>query len=461
METHGDETQQESVPTTAVVGSAQGPARNTQNAAPPTRFYYPGLDGLRALAFALVFFFHDKHVLFLDRLVDHLVLPLALLVDPLLRMVGLPEISFRFDGLLTQSLKTNGWIGVQLFFVLSGFLIGSLLIRERERFGMIDLRAFWVRRILRIWPLYYLAVIIGFGILPLTSLAHPPGGQLALIERQLPAFLFFLGNWSMGSGPPIGVDALSVLWSVCVEEQFYLFVPLLIALIRPRWQIPAVLSLMALGIVTRYHLVSSGVDPRSTWYRYHTLVNLDTLLAGVLLALLTKGEMNWLKGIWRSALSWLVLVFGIGLLSMGVIGAPPYTEKLGRGGPWTQVLNYILIWSWGLGLIVMAAAPSNRFWRLFSWRPIVWLGKISYGLYVYHMIALELTKWIFEQLPNFTDKALLRALVGPLVTVSMAALSYYGFERPFLSLKSRWTRVPSRPTGESRSRSIGTNSKTT
>ena len=96
------------------------------------------------------------------------------------------------------ALRENGGFGVQLFFILSGYLIATLLLREEARYGRIDLRAFWVRRILRIWPLYYLVVVIGFGLIPALERtdrnARPTGRCCAIIS--LP-FLAFLGNWSM------------------------------------------------------------------------------------------------------------------------------------------------------------------------------------------------------------------------------------------------------------------------
>ncbi len=232
---------------------------------PPTadpdqgRVYYPGLDGLRAFAIAMVYAFHDHDLDLLGYLTAWVEVPLALAVDPLVEALGLPSVSLWARVLPHRLFRSNGWAGVQVFFVLSGFLITTLLLRERGRFGRVDLRAFWVRRALRIWPLYYLVVAIGFGIYPWLGSGTTPTAWRASYGGQLPAFLGFLGNWSMiqrGQMP----DPISVLWSVCVEEQFYLFVPLLVGFLVPRWRVLALAALIGASVVGRYPQVETPVD---------------------------------------------------------------------------------------------------------------------------------------------------------------------------------------------------------
>jgi peptidoglycan/LPS O-acetylase OafA/YrhL len=398
---------------------------------PKERVYFPGLDGLRAVAIAMVYGFHDRHLDLLSYLVGWVKLPLILLGDPLLAAVGLPAITFRAEALLTQPFRTNGWIGVQLFFVLSGFLITTLLLHEHERFGRVDLQAFWVRRALRIWPLYYLIVAIGFGLLPRFDVGTTAGTWRSVYGVHLPAFLGFLGNWSMILRGPPPSDSLTVLWSVCVEEQFYLFVPLLVALVGPRWRVPVVAALIAFVVTNRYKMARSGIE--SVALSYNLLANFDTLLAGVLLALVDRrwpviGRFTWL---WRL----LLLAGGV------VIAAVP----LGQGGPWRVAFDRVLIWAWAVAFVVLGAAPRDR-WTAALRRPsVVWLGKISYGLYLIHEIAIGLVVALGVGLPSFAEKRFVLALVGPIVTIALATASYYGLERPFLRLKRRWTRVPSRP----------------
>src|SRR4051812_20885847 len=165
------------------------------------RVYFPELDGLRLVAFLAVYVFHGG---------------LPQLAGWINAAVGVLPTAIR--GLLPANtgftIQDNGWVGVQLFFVLSGYLIATLLLREERRFGRISLKAFWVRRILRIWPLYYLTLALTFVAMPLaegvTASGYGPG-----FGRHLPWFLLFLGNWSMALLGPVGNDAISVLWSVC------------------------------------------------------------------------------------------------------------------------------------------------------------------------------------------------------------------------------------------------------
>ena len=183
-----------------------------------------------------------------------------------------------------DALRENGGYGVQLFFILSGYLIATLLLREEARYGRIALRAFWIRRILRIWPLYYLIVadrvlrasrvwtgklgVTGYRETLRVHLASVPGVPGQLVDDpgrvRLP-------------------DWLSVLWSVCVEEQFYLIVPLLIALVTPRDRRPLVVVLIAASIAVRGGV---PIDSESQLLIvFNTFAQFDTLLSGVLLAL--------------------------------------------------------------------------------------------------------------------------------------------------------------------------------
>ncbi|QDV32947.1 acyltransferase family protein [Tautonia plasticadhaerens] len=398
------------------------------------RVYYPGLDGLRAVAIALVYCFHDRELDLLERLSQALALPLALLVDPILRLAGLPEISFRMRSLVSP-LRENGWIGVNIFFVLSGYLITTLLLRERERFGRVDLRSFWIRRILRIWPLYYLVVLICFVLTPLARAAVgiDPGPWRRLAADRLPAFLAFLGNWSLANGGPVPSDSISVLWSVCVEEQFYLVVPLIVAWSGGRWRVALVAGLMAAAIACRYALADAGY--RGAALRYNTLANLDTLLAGVMLALLARGR----SGAGPASL------WGTRLAVVGG-GAAIYSITLGYAeAPWRRAADDVLVWAWAVALVAWAASGRDRTSGFLARPTMVWLGRVSYGLYLYHEIALGLVSWASRALPRSPELGTVAALMGPAATIGLAAASYYGIERPFLRLKARWTRVPSRP----------------
>lgn len=397
------------------------------------RVYFPELDGLRAVAIALVYVYHDRNLDLLGFITRTLGLIVSITLDPLLERLGLGSIGFRVPALVT-TLRENGWIGVQIFFVLSGYLIATLLLRERSRYGRVDLRAFWVRRLLRIWPLYYLLILICWGLMPLIRSGLGLSARMWSPEAlaQLPYFLLFLGNWSMGFQGPVPADSAGVLWSICVEEQFYLIVPLLIAWVGPKCRAVMIALMMVVAIVARYALALSEANP--LLLRFNTIVHLDTLLAGVALALVT----HRLPNLGRAAL-WI----GRAVIVMGL--AALFTVPLARGGPWIQAVDYVLIWGWAVALVAWAASARDP-WTTFLRRPtLVWLGKISFGLYLFHEIALGIANWCEFALYSIPDITPLMALLALILTIGLAALSYYGFERPFLRLKDNWTRVPSRP----------------
>ncbi|WP_235963757.1 acyltransferase family protein [Tautonia rosea] len=425
----------------AMPTSPDRPGPQAREATPPgseagwaaRRVYFPELDGLRAVAIALVYIFHDRNLDLLGLIMRTLGLIVSITLDPLLELLGLGTIGFRLPSLV-GTLRDNGWIGVQIFFVLSGYLIATLLLRERSRYGRVDLRAFWIRRLLRIWPLYYLLILICWGLMPLIR------GALGLDIRmwspeslaQLPYFMLFLGNWSMGFQGPVPSDSAGVLWSICVEEQFYLFVPLLIAWVGPKSRVALVILMMAVAIAARYALAMSEANP--LLLRFNTIVHLDTLLAGVTLALVTHRLPNLGRaGPW--------IARGVVLLGVVVV----LTVPLARGGPWRQAIDYVLIWGWGIALVAWAASARDP-WTAVLRRPtLVWLGKISFGLYLFHEIALGIAGWLGFALRSIPDMGTVMVLASPALTVGLASLSYYAFERPFLRLKDRWTRVPSRP----------------
>jgi peptidoglycan/LPS O-acetylase OafA/YrhL len=375
---------------------------------PSERIYFPELDGLRFIAFMMVYLFHG----------------------------GVPQgiLSRLIGSRAAMALRENGGFGVQLFFILSGYLIATLLLREEARYGRIDLRAFWVRRILRIWPLYYLIVAIGFGVIPALE------GQLKaptyhnMLRIHLIPFLAFLGNWSMALVTPLP-DWLSILWSVCIEEQFYVIVPLMIALFAPGYRRPLVTVLIAGSIFVRW--VCAHRYASDLMIVFNTFTQFDTLLSGVLLALCMGWERDRPRLIpWLRWLQWPLYV---------VIGWLFSQHHLGHITPWHRTWDYVWVWLCGLGVVIVAVWGQGWLRAALSYSRLVWLGKISYGLYMYHEIAMWARGRMYNILPWFPNKDELMTIATLALTIALAAASYHYYERRFLELKRAWTRVLSRP----------------
>ena len=193
-----------------------------------------------------------------------------------------------------------GALGVDLFFALSAYLITELLLREQRSQGHFDIRAFYIRRILRIWPLYYFALLV---LLPLLALALPAD---TMSGAFLVAFLLFVGNWACAwtSHYP---TALALLWSVSIEEQFYAVWPWLMRLCGPLMPLCA-MAMLVVATITRAILIARHASDAALWT--NTLARLDPIAGGALLALLLAGRIP--KHTRRARLLWMI-IGGLGL----------------------------------------------------------------------------------------------------------------------------------------------------
>ncbi len=355
------------------------------------RFYIPQLDGLRFVAFLAVFVSHATRAV----------------ADPPTGLVRW----FTAEWWRTSA-SLAGAFGVELFFVLSSYLITSLLLREADARGRIDVPAFWLRRVLRIWPLY-LGVLFAYALL------------IGVPTRLLVAFSLFGGNWGMAAWAGIPAP-LYPLWSVSVEEQFYLAWPLILSLVPRRRLRVTAMALIVIAVVTRAGLFASGFDSSVVWL--NTFSHLDAIGLGALVAL--GGRIRLVPAARRAlaAASVLALVVCAGavwhaLLEPAPAGGPLYARP--GAAVWASVafLGAALACA---GVLVAALAAEG------SWlsRPaFVYLGRISYGLYVYHGLALAVTaSWVWPAMSAFA------------VTLLAAAVSYRVYELPFLRLKRRFER---------------------
>jgi peptidoglycan/LPS O-acetylase OafA/YrhL len=378
-----------------------------QEQAPPPQktqsFYLPELDILRFFAFFVVFLHHC--------------LP---------QTAEAYQDKLGFLSVWMASAVTAGGLGVDLFFALSSYLITELLIREYEKKGSIDALSFYIRRALRIFPLYYAFVLLSIFVfpyfLPNNSLDYP---------HNL-GFLVFAGNWTCAFWGYPGSVA-SPLWSVSIEEQFYIVFPFLVVLFGVKRLKLIAIGLLIIAFITRGLLVGMDVPHPGIWA--NTFARLDPIAGGVLFALLLKG--GYLKAINRQMIRFLVCLAGI---SLGVL-ATRYFNFSGSGAlilyPMAAIGSLLIIWS----TISPRSADVKRYSPL-----LIYLGRISYGLYVFHILGIELANLAAEQL-NLKALTYLgwKFAVGLSITIILSVISYNLLEKPFLKLKKKFTFVASRP----------------
>ena len=362
------------------------------------RFYQPELDGLRFYAFLGVFVCH------------------TLPYEPeLYRKFHLPM------PWLWGAVAKSGAAGVDLFFALSAYLITSLLLKELEETGGISLHRFYLRRILRIWPLYLLVVALG------VVFSQTMAGQ-HLAWYYVAGYLLFVGNWVHAVfGRPESV--CSPLWTVSIEEQFYLLWPVLMKLLRRRGMIVAAITIFLVATVSRVAFMLAGLSGGFIYYGSNT--RCDALALGILVALFAN-RLPRLTGAMR------LLLLAAGLT--GWVVASAWLNEQPGPVDMRMVLGRLVV-SLAAGAILLACLHCHSPLLCAGW--IVRLGKISYGLYLLHLTGILIVLHLFH--PIWGWRLLATKVLGLGVTVVLALASYRWVESPFLRLKDRFATVLSRP----------------
>lgn len=334
----------------------------------------------------------------------------------------------------------NGWIGVDLFFVLSGFLITGILLDSRGRAGA--LRAFYARRFLRIFPLYYGLLVAIFVVAPLLV-----GGALWL-EKLRPDQLWhwlYLTNVLAASGTWPDVPHIGHLWSLAIEEQFYLVWPFAVLFLPQRRLVPLCLGMLGISLVARVAMVFAKLSPIAVYTL--TFTRWDGLAVGALIAILARrpGGMERLE-------RWSLPVLAVGAAAcVGIFAAEPYRSHYGVA---TQTTGYlVLALTFGALLVQAVRAPAgSRLERALRDSRLRFFGRYSYGIYVLHgpllgaLAALGVTP---KLLPAVWGSAIPGQLVFASIALSLttaaALASWTVWEKPFLSLKRHFPSPGSAP----------------
>ena len=314
-------------------------------------------------------------------------------------------------------------LGVLVFFVISGFLITSLLMSEHEMTGTISLKRFYLRRVVRIFPAFY-AFILVMAIATLLGVVHLTGRDFAYA-------LTYTVNFEPNRGLSIGH-----LWSLSVEEQFYLLWPLTLMVLRERRALIVAVAAIFIGPMVRvairewiFHIDPHSLDGMSTSFP----AMFDYLAAGCALALLRPWLLTRMWYLQLTASPWLALAVPLVLL-INRMGS--HTAVILLGSPLMNVCIALLIES-------STRHASSLAGRLLNWKPVVFLGVLSYSLYLWQSPIL-----------NHRSDAWLHAFPQNLVFAFLAALtSYFLIERPFLGLRRKLRRssgLPARVQGDAR-----------
>lgn len=374
----------------------------------------PALDGLRGLAIVLVLA-HNFAV------------------------VTLPA------GLLGKAIQIGldiGWIGVQLFFVLSGFLITRILLQTQS--SPHYYRSFFGRRVLRIFPLYYGVLFVAFVVLPTIGI-NPP--TLAHDRDQQIWLWLYLSNWSHALGFESRV--FPHFWSLAIEEQFYLLWPVVVHRLHAKKVLTLSIAIAMLGLSIRAALLWRGVSADSV-YTY-TACRMDALALGAAAAawLQLPGVAERLVAR-RHLLAWGALMFWAAgfIATKGYPRTTPLTQTVGYS--WLALCFAVAVTS---AAVSATHAPASVWERALSAPSLRSLGKYSYAMYVFHK---PLHDWVGKPLldhfglfqrPSYPI-ALGYVVVATLATLSISILSYHLMEKHFLSLK-RWF-APDSPWGRFR-----------
>ncbi len=376
MTDHGTATEDASAPT-----RGDGP--------PPRQFTYrPALDGVRALAVIAVLVSHHYGA-----------------VDP-------------------GGWASGGFLGVDLFFVLSGFLITSLLFDEFGQSGRISLPGFWARRVRRLVPPL---IVLFLGVAAYAVLRAPPGAMARIRDGGIATY-FYVQNWHLivaagGSGSPF-----TPMWSLAIEEQWYLVWPPLVLLLAAGARLgrKAFLGVVVgLAAISALEMALRYDGPASVRTLYHaTDTRAQSLLVGAGLALLL-GRTTRVRG--RSAAA--------ALEAAGIVALGALVVLCGQAtgdSPWLYRGGFLGVALLSAIFIAAAAQPSSPFLgRALSFRPVRWLGLISYEVYLFHRLVY---RWFPPATVHLSVHALFALRVA--VTLIFAAAVFAGISRPIRHSRS-------------------------
>jgi peptidoglycan/LPS O-acetylase OafA/YrhL len=374
------------------------------------------LDGLRGIAILLVLFLHFTPD------------------------VALP---WRTMEWVKKVATTGGWIGVDLFFVLSGFLITGILLRTKNEPGYFS--NFYARRSLRIFPLYYGLLVIVFILLPPTTMLGGPSFE-SLRETQAYHWIYAtnIGSWIIG-GRPFSTEQINLLhlWSLSIEEQFYIFWPVIVFSMSKRGVLYTCVLLFISAPIFR--CIFFSIDPEDFSAYYLTPCRWDGLAAGALVACLAdKYKTNDLVRFNR--LATIAALFGAGVLLIFFF----VMKGLWAHHAFMKLAGFSIAAAMFAGLLILVVAnPNGKIAKILAIKPLCFYGKYSYGLYVLHgammpafLFLIPVEPWI-AAFSGWTSTAVFSlTAIKIAASTALALLSWHFYEKQFLKLKDQFFPAP-------------------
>jgi peptidoglycan/LPS O-acetylase OafA/YrhL len=380
------------------------------------RKYFPNLDGLRFIGSLIIIIFHVENIKFLHN-------------RPVIFII--------------KSYSPIGNFDVSLFFVLSGFLITYLLLKEKKEKGSINLKAYYARRTLRIWPLYYLIVIVGFFVLPSLDAYFNNSYSSNVYAHFWPYFIGSLLFLSPIVARKNGLSqGIAPIWSIGVEEAFYLCWPLFLQKTKKYLMlfIAVVIFIVALrnGLFISHDIFDSN-EFFNTYFRFARYIimeyRISCMAIGAIGAYLVVFEKNKILSIlYRKDVQWSVYIVTINLLLLRV-GLKSFGKE-----DFPSVFYEMYSVLFAIMIVNLATNPKSILRLDYKW--MTYLGRVSYGLYMYHPImrifSMELTEHVFKREISGWQMNVCLYFLTIASTILISIISYEFFEKRFLNLKKKF-----------------------
>ncbi len=365
------------------------------------KIYFPNLNGLRFIAAFLVIIHH---------------------LEQMLWVLGK---SHYWDNLI---IKTIGGLGVTLFFVLSGFLITYLLLAEEKTTKKISIKQFYIRRILRIWPLYFTIILASFFIFPHIKILEFPA-LMAKVNTHFwmyfVMFVLFLPNLVL-FGFWVVLPYGSQSWSVGVEEQFYFIWPILMKFVKNK--LVLLISVILIYFAIKYPIflfIKNFIGWNNKTHLVASFFNsfqiYSMAIGGIFAYMAFHKNAFFEKYVLRKFVFWIALITTITCILLSL-----------------KILT--VVYSFLFGIIIYNLACNKGLKNALEVKSLNYLGKISYGLYMYHPLAIMLIINTFDFLKLPYSRIFLLTAVT-LLTVLIAGLSYRFMEKRFIILKSKYSKI--------------------